>query len=553
MPPAQPPNDRRAIIPPPEPASPRVLHLDYAVYIRSVSNELARAYSKRLAPASKDWKKSVPKGDIIWKTGMTGWTWHSFKEALIRKLDESRQHEHFGKHLTTLDQDDNLKWKCIVTHHRVYGVKSHAFVSNKAEFEEFAEAVLSSPSSKCTVKILMEDPGALAKKLENEKNEAKELALTYGDKEERASLEKTKTRLACNPKADVILGKRVEITKNLMAYILQTYETTAESMRVRDPKDKNRSIRIPHNGPLHIWARAILMKAAGVDFQNPPDTEDFPSEPIKVWTRDERTAENANAHAARASPNETGVPDSPSGTRKHSEATDAKSNGPKNTPPGTRQTSKPKASMGYSPDEEEPKQKYTPSRKLASGRWMPPRLIPRAEANNTPTPTSHQAPPNSDDEQLPPPLDLSSPDRPKATAPTTKGSAANTSLATGINSPKGGNEKYPVELLDDELSTTSSESNLPPRWAPNSAFNSPDEADNADSSDVEVPHAKASLGVHRSPARSPAGEGVHDEFGRLTFGKNRQLSPSPIRKRPNSQLSSSIASIPPPKSRLSPR
>ncbi|PLW05194.1 hypothetical protein PCASD_25509 [Puccinia coronata f. sp. avenae] len=182
-------------------------------------------------------------------------------------------------------------------------------------------------------------------------------------------------------------------------------------------------------------------------------------------------------------------------------ATDTKSNGPKNTPPGTRQTSKPKASTGYSPNEEEPKRKYTPSRKLASGRWMPPRLIPRAEANNTPTPTSHQAPPNSDDERLPPPLDLLSTDCPKATAPTTKGSAANTSLATGINSPKGGNEKYPVELLDDELSTTGSESNLPPRRAPNSAFNSPDEADDADSSDVEVPHAKASLGVHRSPAR----------------------------------------------------
>ncbi|PLW34764.1 hypothetical protein PCASD_12972 [Puccinia coronata f. sp. avenae] len=293
MPPAQPPNERRAIIPPPEPV----------------------AHSKRLAPASKDWKKSVPKGDIIWKTGMTGWTWRSFIEALIRKLVESRQHEHFGKHLTTLDKDNNLKWKCIVTHHRVYGVKSHAFVSNKAEFEEFAKA-----------------------------NEAKELALTYGDKEERASLEKTKTRLACNPKANVTLGKQVEITKNLMAYILRTYETTAESMRVRDPKDKNRSIRIPHNGPLHIWARAILMKAAGVDFQNPLDMEDFPSEKIKVWTCDERTAENAKAHTARASPNETGVSDSPSGTCKHSEATDAKSNGPKNTPPGTRKTFKPKAS-----------------------------------------------------------------------------------------------------------------------------------------------------------------------------------------------------------------
>ncbi|PLW37530.1 hypothetical protein PCASD_10274 [Puccinia coronata f. sp. avenae] len=230
------------------------------------------------------------------------------------------------------------------------------------------------------------------------------------------------------------------------------------------------------------------------------------SEPIKVWTCNKRTAENAKAHTARASPNESGVSDSPSGTRKDSNLTDAKSNGPKKTPSGTRKTSKPKASTGYSPNEEEPKRKYTLPWKLASGRWMP----PRAEANNTPTPTSHQAPPNSDDKRLPPPLEFSSPDHPKATAPTTKGFAANTTLETGIDSPNGGNEKYPVELLDDELSTTGSGSNLPPY-----------------SADVEVPHAKATLGVHRSPARkaarSPAGKGIHDEFGRLTFGKKTSI------------------------------
>jgi hypothetical protein len=98
---------------------------------------------------------------------MTGWTWRSFKEALIQKLDKSHHHKHFGKHLTKLDKDNDLKWKCMVTHHWVYGVKSHAYVTDKDKFKEFAKAVNSIPSSKCTVKIVMEDPGALAKELQN--------------------------------------------------------------------------------------------------------------------------------------------------------------------------------------------------------------------------------------------------------------------------------------------------------------------------------------------------------------------------------------------------
>jgi hypothetical protein len=110
--------------------------------------------------------KSVPKEDVAWKTGMVGWNWNSFKEALIRKLDESKTKQHFGKHLTALEKDNKLQYKCIVTHHRVFGVKSHAFVSDEDGFEEFIEVVSSSPTSKCTIKLVMEDPGALAKKLQ---------------------------------------------------------------------------------------------------------------------------------------------------------------------------------------------------------------------------------------------------------------------------------------------------------------------------------------------------------------------------------------------------
>jgi hypothetical protein len=97
---------------------------------------------------------------------MVGWNWRSFKDAMIRKLDKSQPKENFGKHLSALDKDDKLQWKLIVTHHRFFGFKSQAYVADKAGFEDFVGAVASSPSSKCTIKIVMEDPGALAKKLQ---------------------------------------------------------------------------------------------------------------------------------------------------------------------------------------------------------------------------------------------------------------------------------------------------------------------------------------------------------------------------------------------------
>jgi hypothetical protein len=110
--------------------------------------------------------KLVPKKDVAWKTGMVGWNWCSFKEVLIRKLDESKPKQHFGEHLTALEKDKKLQYKCIVTHHWVFGVKSHAYVSDEDGFKEFIEAVSSSPTSKCTIKLVMEDPSALAKKIQ---------------------------------------------------------------------------------------------------------------------------------------------------------------------------------------------------------------------------------------------------------------------------------------------------------------------------------------------------------------------------------------------------
>ncbi|PLW20977.1 hypothetical protein PCANC_11252 [Puccinia coronata f. sp. avenae] len=214
-PPASLKSNHRAIMPPPEPSSARVLHLDYVFYIRLVTNELSKAHSNQAPPASKDWVKSVPKEDVTWKTGMVGWNWHSFKEALIRKLDESKPKQHFGEYLTALEKDNKLQYKCIVTYHQVFGIKSHAYVSDEDRFEEFIEAVSSSPTSKCTIKLVMEDPGALAKKLQMEKSAAKNLALTYGPEEDCLALERQATRLAHNPKANVSSTIRVETAKGL--------------------------------------------------------------------------------------------------------------------------------------------------------------------------------------------------------------------------------------------------------------------------------------------------------------------------------------------------
>jgi hypothetical protein len=91
--------------------------------------------------------------------------------------------------------------------------------------------------------------------------------------------------------------------------------------------------------------------------------------------------------------------------------------------------------------------------------------------------------------------------------------------------PKAGHFANPVELSDDKLSTTGSKSAPPPcqrvasrqqTVASPPASRQQTVASPPHTSDVEMPGLAAQLGVHRLPvrkaARSPAGDGVHNEF-----------------------------------------
>ncbi|PLW30113.1 hypothetical protein PCASD_16734 [Puccinia coronata f. sp. avenae] len=519
-PPASTNIERRAIMPPPEPTSARVLHLDYVVYIQSVTNELTKAHSNQAPPASKDWVKSVLKGEIAWKTGMVGWNWRSFKDVLIRKLDESQPKEHFGKHLSALDKDNKLQWKSIVTHHWVFGVKSQAYVSDEAGFEDFVEAVASSPLSKCTIKIVMEDPGALAKKLQMEKSAAKKLALTYGPKEDRVALERQATQLAANPKANVNSAIRVETAKNITNRVLEKYDCTAECLRIRDPNDASRSMRLTPTC-LWLWARGIMDGDPGIDLDNPPITDEFVLEPVVL------------------------------GLNKGVVAATLDSRSPRGTSKATQRGDNP---IGQEPkDPKEPKRCkhiFTPACRLPCGCVMAPRSIKAveaeksaAEAKKTPTAprdsslatkdsTRDSSPACNDSEEededdfnLPPPINFD--DLKEATTTSQK------------VPPKAGHFANPVELSDSKLSTTDSDSAPPPCQSVASRCRTV--ASTPHTSDVDFPGLAAPLAVHRLPvrkaARSPAGDGVHNEFSRLSVERKRQPSPSPTRKQPGSQVS----------------
>ncbi|PLW20107.1 hypothetical protein PCASD_16634 [Puccinia coronata f. sp. avenae] len=525
-PPAYLKSNRRAIMPPPEPTSACVLHLDYIVYIRSVTNELSKVHSNRAPPASKDWVKSVPKQDVAWKTGMVSWNWCSFKEALIRKLDESKPKQHFGKHLTALEKDKKLQYKCIVTHHRVFGVKSHTYVSDEDGFKEFIEAVSSSPMSKCTIKLVMEDPGALAKKIQMEKSAAENLALTYGPEEDRVALERQATQLAHNPKANISSAIRVETAKQITNWVLEKYDFTAKCLRIQDPKDASRSMRLTPTC-LRLWARGIMEKDPGIDLDNPPITDEFVLEPVVLGLNKGVVAETLDSRSQAGTSKSTkgGASKSPKGGEK------SKGQGPKD----------PKD------DPKRRKQVFTPVRILPNGRVMAPRSIKAVEAEarrraaaakKTPTtprdssPDSNHSSEPQDEEELAllPPLNFDDKEEATSTSPKV--------------SPKAGHPTNPLELSDSKLSTTGSESAPPP--CQRVASRQQTIASPPHTSDVEVPHLAAQLGVHRLPvrnaARSPAGDGVHNEFSRLSVERKQEASPSPTRKRPVSHVSSTRTS-----------
>ncbi|PLW17361.1 hypothetical protein PCANC_14065 [Puccinia coronata f. sp. avenae] len=88
------------------------------------------------------------------------------------------------------------------------------------------------------------------------------LALSYGPEEERAALERAMIQSALNPQANLDANERVDMVHKLTV--------------ITKPQ-------------LLVWSRALMHGAEGVDFNTHPRGE-FPSDPIKVWTKKERQA-----------------------------------------------------------------------------------------------------------------------------------------------------------------------------------------------------------------------------------------------------------------------
>ncbi|KAA1132560.1 hypothetical protein PGTUg99_004884 [Puccinia graminis f. sp. tritici] len=135
----------------------------------------------------------------------------------------------------------------------------------------------------------MDDPRKTVKAAESAKKQTDNLVAQYGSKSEQIAMERLQSRLAKNPKADVDAKGRVQKIAELSTYICEKYGANAESMRIKDPDDPEKSIRITSNG-LSIWGRALYKEDKGVDFDRPPKTDEFVSEPITVYTRDKEAA-----------------------------------------------------------------------------------------------------------------------------------------------------------------------------------------------------------------------------------------------------------------------
>ncbi|PLW42984.1 hypothetical protein PCASD_04741 [Puccinia coronata f. sp. avenae] len=290
---------------------------------------------------------------------MKHWTWQNFNSAVIDKLNHTKPNTHFAAHLTSLDEEGKLTWFGILSHHCLFGKKCNFVLANNMDFDDFADAVHMNPANQCTIKILMQDPRVEAKWCELEKAETENLALTYGTGEEREKLEREKTRLAHNPKANVTGLVRNEKVQEITDHVLSKYSCTAETMRI------------------HL--------------DNPPDDpEEFPSNAVSVWTKKE---DEESRLAARAK--------CPPDTDKTGSAK------------SSNRTPKSKTTNAKTPQSSE--RKYTPARRLPNGRIMPPRLIPRnggakkdtfpsagisshSKADNTSPPKSDRSP--SPDESL---------------------------------------------------------------------------------------------------------------------------------------------------------
>jgi hypothetical protein len=255
---------------------------------------------------------------------------------------------------------------------------------------------------------------------------------------------------------------------DLTRHIKSKYGCDAESMRVQDPDDPTRSIRVTTEA-LRVWSRAILHNAQGVDFDNPPKCRECVSENVRVQTLTEiagKLESRLARHRRMSSPLKSSV---------------------------NPLTTRPRSSS--------PALEFTPTRRTASGRVLPPRLIP------------------------------SSAKRPAKSRGAVDKSAA---------SPAGPTAAIDLTLSGDSGELSRGGDDADSSWRPSSPSVGPG---TRASTDIEVvPDDSVFRSPSRKLARSPVGEGIAPTFSRLAFERPRSppymSSVSPTRKRPGSQSSS---------------
>ncbi|KNZ51802.1 hypothetical protein VP01_3802g2, partial [Puccinia sorghi] len=241
------------------------------------NNVLSVPSNSKPSSAPKVWEKVHQLQETVWETEILDWSWVQFQKGLLFFLKKDQTH--LGVHMAKLHGARILKWKCIILGHCVYGNKVNHMVTQDSEFTPFLEAVKQSPTSKITIKITMTDPSKSAKSM-------------------------------VQPNLDVNSLVAIKIVADITAHILDVYGGTTESMRVKDPRDPDRSIYVNHQN-LWVWAQAILHGAEGVNLLTLPDSTHFQSDNVKIFTLNEHLARLANSARLSLPTSDTSIQLSP--------------------------------------------------------------------------------------------------------------------------------------------------------------------------------------------------------------------------------------------------
>ncbi|OAV86084.1 hypothetical protein PTTG_30090 [Puccinia triticina 1-1 BBBD Race 1] len=521
---------------------PRPIQILHHVFMRTAAGQLAQAGARTpAAAAAKEWERVIPRGTAVLLTDIQNSTWPQFKLGAMDAVD--RTIPLLGAHLKSLDAQRLLQWQAIIMKHATYSAKSNAMVTSKADFAQFAGAVMENPLSKVQVKISMNDPRRTAREQQQERAQQDTLAMSYGPEDTRLALERAQARLALNPRADVNAARRLTILADLTRHLIAKYGGNAESLRIQDPQDANRSIRVGREC-LHTWSRAILHDAPGVDFDHPPRGPEFIIENVRVPTLAELAAQQT-ARLSRHRHDEAASGPAMTGRPAHS----ATNSHPRVNPPTS-----PDRSAGLQPAQRAPEpdpglaarvftpargpstpgaRVVSPARRSLSGRFLPARVGPQATptgaGTRTPSDAAHSPVTRRGSHAttalplVPSPSPLGSP----AAAP-----GANLDAVAGAPDAGPGAETDELESIQPDASSLHAGSNT---THPLSDAGS----------DIEI-LAGPPTGAHRSPARkilrSPAGDGIAHTISRLSFGRHQSppaSSPPPPRKVPLSRSESS--------------